>query len=104
MATKQSKKRSGGGARHIRHTIIAFLKSAGLKDRYDENLAIAFWDSTVGELIAQHTEPKKVENGLLFVKVDEATWRNELTFHKFRIIKELNTKVGKTAIKDIKFY
>ena len=93
-----------GRAQHIRQTIAAFLKSAGLKDRFDENMAIAFWDATVGEQIARHTEPRKVEKGLLFVKVNDNAWRTELMYHKFRIIKELNTKVGKTAITDIKFY
>ncbi|HQU70884.1 MAG TPA: DUF721 domain-containing protein [Calditrichia bacterium] len=92
------------GPQHIRQTIAAFLKAAGLKERFDENMAIAFWDSTVGETIAKFTEPRKVEKGMLMVKVTDNAWRTELMFHKFRIIKELNEKVGKAAIKDIKFY
>ena len=92
-----------GRRQHIRETIAAFLKSAGLKEKFDEHMAIAFWDRAVGENIARHTEPSKVVKGILFVKVDDNSWRHELTYFKHEIIQKLNDSVGKQAIKEIKF-
>lgn len=89
---------------HVRDAIISFLKAAGLKDRFEENLAIAFWDASVGKDVAQHTSPKKVVQGTMFVKVDEDVWRHELAFYKHQIIQDINEKVGKKAITEIKFY
>ena len=84
--------------------ILAFFKSIGAGDRFRDNLAIAFWDVSVGEQIAAHTEPVEVRKGVMLVRVDDATWRQELMFHKFEIIEKINQKIGKNAIKEIKFY
>ena len=90
--------------RHIRDSLLRLFKSLGMQDRFEENLAIAFWDTTVGKEIAQHTEPFKVAKGIMFVKVDNDVWRNELAFYKHEIIQKLNQKLGKRAIQEIKFY
>ena len=75
-----------------------------MRDRFDENLTIAFWDQVVGKEIAAVTEPKKIRDGILFVKVEQDVWRHELTFFKHEIIQKLNKKIGKRSLKEIKFY
>ena len=37
-------------------------------------------------------------------RVKDPVWRNELQFFKAEIIKKLNDKIGRTVVKDIKFY
>jgi predicted nucleic acid-binding Zn ribbon protein len=90
--------------KHVRDSIMAFFKAAGMRERFEENLAIAFWDMCVGKEISRHTEPLKVAKGIIFVKVDNDVWRNELTYFKHEIIQKINQKLGKKAIKEIKFY
>ena len=76
-----------------------------MRERFEENLAIAYWDLCVGKNIARHTEPfKVVDNGILLVKVDDDSWRQELTFLKHQIIEKLNRQLGKKTIQEIKFY
>ncbi len=89
---------------HVRNAILAFFKSIGMRERFEENLAIAFWDSTVGKHIARHTEPIKVVQGVMLVKVDEDVWRTELSYRKNELVQEINQKIGKKAINEIKFY
>ncbi len=91
-------------AKPLNQLITQFLKSIGIHERVEENLAIAFWDAVVGEEIARHTEPIKVARGILFVRVDDTVWRNELQFFKTDILQKLNEKIGKKVVKDIKFY
>lgn len=93
-----------GRAKHVRDAIVSFFQSIGMREKFDENLSIAFWDTCVGKEIARHTEPQKVVKGTMFVRVDNDVWRNELTFLKNEIIQKLNQKVGKKAIREIKFY
>lgn len=88
----------------MRNAIMAFFKSIGMKDRFQENLAIAFWDVSVGKEIARHTEPVKVVDGVMMVKVDSDVWRSELPYFKHEIIQKINQKVGKKAISEIKFF
>lgn len=90
--------------KHIRDVLLGLFKQMGMKERFEENLSIAFWDVTVGKEIARHTEPYKVADGILFVRVDNDVWRTELTYMKNEILHKLNRKIGKKAITEIKFY
>ncbi len=89
---------------HVRDAILAFFKSLGMKERFEENLAIAFWDASVGKEIAQHTAPFKVIDGVMLVKVDSDVWRSELPYFKNEIIQKINQRIGKKAITEIKFF
>ncbi|GAB4338487.1 MAG: hypothetical protein Kow0037_22550 [Calditrichia bacterium] len=91
-------------ARPLNQLIYQLLESLGIKERVEEHFAFVYWDSAVGKQIAAQTEPKKIVNGTLFVKVSNTIWRNELTFMKPDIIGKLNHKIGKNVVKDIKFY
>ncbi len=93
-----------GEARPINQLIYQFLKSIGIKGKIEENFAIVYWDAVVGNEIARQTEPFRVTDGTLYVKVADTVWRNELHFLKNEIIQKLNEKVGKQIITDIKFY
>ncbi|UCF64307.1 MAG: DUF721 domain-containing protein [bacterium] len=91
-------------AKPVSQLIEQFLKSMGIGDKIEENYAIVYWEQAVGKEIAQHTEPYKITQGILFVKVSDPAWRNELQFFKNEIIEKLNQKIGKKIVKDIKFY
>lgn len=63
----------------------------------------AFWESVVGEKIARVAVPVKNKKGVLFVKVEDAVWRFELTKRKDELIGKVNLHLKKNTIKDIVF-
>jgi predicted nucleic acid-binding Zn ribbon protein len=91
-------------AKPVSQIIGQFLKSVGIAGKIEQNYAIVYWDQAVGKEIAERTEPYKIAQGILFVKVTDPVWRNELQFFKNDIIEKLNHKIGKKIVKDIKFY
>ncbi len=90
--------------RPLNELIFQFLESIGIKERVEEHFAFVYWDSVVGKEIARQTEPTKITRGILFVKVKDSVWRNELQYFKNEIIEKLNKRIGKKVIEDIKFY
>ena len=44
-----------------------------------------------------------VDKGVLFIKVESATWKQELHMQKNEIINKINKKIGSKAIKEIRF-
>ncbi len=90
--------------RPLNELIFQFLESIGIKERVEEHFAFVYWDSVVGKEIAKQTEPTKITRGILFVKVKDSVWRNELQYFKNEIIEKLNKRIGKKVIEDIKFY
>jgi predicted nucleic acid-binding Zn ribbon protein len=88
----------------VSQLIEQFLQSLGIQGKVEENFAIVHWDHAVGKEISEQTEPYKIAQGILFVRVKDPVWRNELLFFKDEIIKKLNDKIGRKTVKDIKFY
>lgn len=78
-----------------------FLREVGIDQSLKRYEALMVWPRVVGEKIAAITEPQRVVNGRIFVKVKSATWRNELVFYKTEIIEKLNSELGSRIVKEI---
>lgn len=79
------------------------LRSLHVDRRLKEETIILNWGRLVGERIASKANPVKVRDSILFVRVENASWRNELFFMKRKIIEEVNQSVKGNVIKDIVF-
>jgi predicted nucleic acid-binding Zn ribbon protein len=89
--------------RPIGSALDELVKGLGIQKKLQEYDAVVYWESVVGERIAQMTTATRILQGVLFVHVKTSTWRNELTLRKKEIIDKLNLVVGINAVKDIKF-
>jgi predicted nucleic acid-binding Zn ribbon protein len=89
--------------RPIGSALDELVKGLGIQKKLQEYDAVVYWESVVGERIAQMTRATRILQGVLFVHVKTSTWRNELTLRKKEIIDKLNLVVGINAVKDIKF-
>lgn len=54
------------------------------------------WDQLVGDTVAQHVSPIKLESGRLLVEVDEPAWATQMRFLESEIISKLSTSTGNT--------
>jgi len=88
----------------LKNLIFQYFKRAGLEPQFEQYLALAYWDKAVGKEISRHTEPFRVQDGIIYVRVDSDAWRNELQYFKSEILEKLNTCLGKPVIQEIKFY
>lgn len=79
------------------------LRNLGIDRRLKEENIVLNWSRLVGERIASKANPLKVRDSILFVSVENASWRNELFFMKRKIIEELNRSVKGNVIRDIVF-
>jgi len=79
------------------------LKRLQIDRRIKEESIVLNWERLVGERIASKANPIRIEDSILFVRVMNASWRNELFFMKRKIIEELNQSVKDNVIKDIVF-
>jgi predicted nucleic acid-binding Zn ribbon protein len=77
------------------------LKELGIERHIQQYEALLVWPHVVGEKIASITEPKNIVKGKLFIKVENAAWRNELVFLKTALIEKLNQRLGSCVVKDI---
>lgn len=79
------------------------IENLGIKKKLREQNVFDFWDSAVGERIAQVARPTRIAKGTLFVTVTSGVWRNELSLRKTEILGRLNEVLEEEIVKDIKF-
>ena len=72
-------------------------------DYVDELKAIKAWPKVVGTFIATHTIDLSIRNRVLFVRVDSDALRNELSYSKSLLVKNLNMEAGKDVLDDVVF-
>lgn len=85
----------------IREAIDKLLKVYKLDDRLAERRMINSWEEVMGKMIANHTKDLYVKNKQLFVTLDSAALRNELSMAKTKIIQMMNKAAGKEIINDV---
>jgi predicted nucleic acid-binding Zn ribbon protein len=79
------------------------IERLGYTTRFQEQQAVEVWAEVVGETIAKVTEPVSVADGVLTIKVNNPTWRNELTYLKPDILTKLNRRLARKVVSDIVF-
>jgi len=87
----------------IKQAIEQLLKAYRLDDKMNEVRLINSWEKVVGKLISKHTTNLYIKKKKLFVSLDSAALKTELSYSKEKIIEMLNNEVGQKTINDIFF-
>ena len=77
------------------------IKELGIEKPIIKYKALSLWPEAVGERISEVTEPCRLNNGKMFIKVKNDAWRNELVFHKPEIIRKINDELGSRVVRDL---
>ena len=81
--------------------IKAFYHDNHRDNALDEQRILDSWNDVVGDFIATHTLKKSIKNGVLYVKCDADSLKNEILYAKSMLLRKLNSKVDKEILKDI---
>ncbi len=93
-----------GGIESIEKVIGRVLGTGKLGRRAHVAELWAQWKEIVGETVAEHCSPEKIENGKLYVKVDSPVWRQQLDLLKEEIKKKIDQSMqGEEEIVKIVF-
>ena len=83
--------------------MMRLLAAYGLKDGMDKYRLIESWEKILGPYIAGKTEKIELKKGKLYIKLNSAALRNELSVSKSKLIIKLNDFLEKKVIQDIIF-
>ncbi len=73
----------------------------GLREKLDEQAVASLWDELAGGMVARRTVAVKLRRGKLYIKVDSAPLRQELTYMRDGLIKTINEKMGRVVVEKI---
>jgi hypothetical protein len=100
---RDRKQKGPGSPVGIGPAMDAFVRDLGLAGTLAQYDILTAWPDVVGEKIARVTTAQRMDNGVLFIGVRSAAWRNELTLKRLEIIDKLNRRAGSSIVKDIRF-
>ncbi len=79
------------------------LKRFHLEEKLHEVNFKNYWQKVCGDLIARHTLKMYINKRKLYVKVDSAALRNELSMSRTSILQSLNKEAGSAVVDEIVF-
>ncbi len=85
----------------IKKVIKKMLESFGFDEEIHKRRAIAAWPAIVGEYIAQHTTDLYLKNHKLYVHLDNAALKSELSYAKSRIMEAINKHIEHNEVHEI---
>lgn len=85
----------------LAEVIKDFLKESGWSRKLDQVNLISQWDKLLGPNLAKYTEELYINRTTLYIRLNSSTLRQELSYKKTDLVKELNQMVGKEVITDI---
>lgn len=88
----------------IADVLAGVLRDTGIAARVEQAGVIPEWPALVGAQIAGVTEPQSIAaDGTLFVAVTTNAWMNELSMMEPELLRALNAKTGRLAIRRIRW-
>ncbi len=67
----------------------------------DNLKVIEAWDKIMGKNIQNYTFKVVYKKGIIHVKLKSSVLKEELTYEKLKVIKLINTELGKEYVKDL---
>jgi len=87
----------------LKEAIEQLLNAYRMNGKINETRIIQAWEQICGAMISRHTENMYIKNRVLYIKVDSAALRNELSFAKTKLVNALNKTVKEKVIDEIAF-
>ena len=77
------------------------LRDLGIHDAVHQQKALVIWPDVVGQHIARIATAERIEGGILFVRVDNPSWRAEIFQRRHVIRARLNAELAGNHVRDI---
>jgi predicted nucleic acid-binding Zn ribbon protein len=84
----------------ILHGVLGPL---GLSEALRSERAVTAWPSAVGDKLARVAHAASLRGGVLRVECDSPVWRQELQYHREKVLQRLEEECGERLVRDLVF-
>lgn len=85
----------------LKEAMERLVDAYGLREKLDEQAVASLWDELAGGMVAKHTVAVKLRKGRLYIKVDSAPLRQELTFMREGLMQAINQRLGRPVVEQV---
>ncbi len=87
----------------MKQAIQEMLHAYKLQGRMDELKLMDAWAKVTGPMVQNRTKELSIRNKVLYVKLESAALREELSYSREKLIQRLNEETGLTVINQVVF-
>ena len=98
MAKKQG---VSGDVIHIGQAINELLSSYHIKSKFDAANIVGSWERLVGKPIAKRTKKVFIKDKVLFVQIESASMKHDISLHKSHIVEIFQKEFGADVVREI---
>jgi len=78
------------------------VRDHGWDKQLDLHSTFPRWRELLGDDVADHSKPLKVERGVLWIEVENSSWLQQIQYMKLELLELLNEALRLTRYKDLK--
>ncbi len=94
---------SRSASRGVSDLLAEVFKKGGLKRGVKRAEAVLLWPQVVGAKVARFTEAKTLQDGVLYVEVQDSETAMHLSFQRQKFVNVYAAKFGVRDVKDVRF-
>jgi predicted nucleic acid-binding Zn ribbon protein len=88
----------------LAQSLDMLINKLGFQNKLKEQTIIQEWGAIVGPQIGKIAKPEKIFDQILYLRVSNMSWRTELMFQKQNLLKQIENRVGKNIVNDLRFF
>jgi predicted nucleic acid-binding Zn ribbon protein len=100
----RSAKRTRGAPTPAAQLVSAVLRRYGVESAVREHRIVTEWEAIVGDRVAARAWPDGLKNGVLYVRVTNSGWLQELGFLREALVRAANQAVGAPLVREIRLH
>lgn len=85
----------------LKEAITEMMRTYRLQGKMDEVKLLDAWEQIMGPAIAKYTRKIYIDNRILYVELNSAALRQELSYGRSKMVQMLNDAAGSTVIDDV---
>ncbi len=87
----------------ISHLLSTVFENRKWRKKLELHRVFEFWDRAVGKEIAAAAQPSLIRSTVLWVKVKDSIWMQQLHLQKILLLEKINARLDNEKISDIHF-
>lgn len=97
------KRDNPGSPVDMNQLLTVFFKDKKWRNRLELHGVFGFWDKTVGREISAIAQPSLIRSNVLWVKVADSVWMQQLHLQKMLLLEKINQRLSGPKFADIHF-
>jgi predicted nucleic acid-binding Zn ribbon protein len=89
---------------HLKKVLESVLKENNFEEEIETYKIFSVWEEIAGSQVAAHARPVRINQGTLYIEVDDPLWLTQLRYMKLDILRKIERGLKAGLFTELKFF